>query len=102
MYGSKTCTKVHNNHLINLCPRYKMYGECYDLYCEQFHPKTACKFGLKCNRKECSFRHPPAYYTKFKLLKIESINKTNNNIINENLIENLDKTLSKNGYYSLF
>lgn len=102
MYGNKTCTIVHKNHLMNLCPRYKMYGECYDLYCDQFHPKIDCKFGLKCNRKECSFRHPSAYYTKSKLSKIESVNKTNNNTTNKSLILNLEKTLSTNGYYSLF
>ena len=98
----KMCTIVSNNHISNLCSRYKMYGECYDIYCPLFHPKIDCKFGEKCRRSVCSFRHPSAYYAKSKSkLKIES-NKTKNNVINESLFLNLEKTLSRNKYYSLF
>lgn len=98
MYGNKTCTIVHKNHINNLCLNYKKYGECYDLNCELFHPKISCKFGLKCKRKECSFKHPSEYYMKYKLLKTN----TKDDILQQNIFLNLERTLSRNGYYSLF
>ena len=98
MYGNKTCTIVHKNHINDLCEQYKKYGECYDLNCESFHPKINCKYGLKCRRKECSFKHPIEYYMKNRSLKT----KPKNDILQQNIFLNLEKTLSRNGYYSLF
>lgn len=100
--NKEICTKVHKNYLNRLCPNFKKNGICFDLECELFHPKKNCKLGLKCKRIECSFKHPPEYYSKHKRSQKIYNEKDFTAFIEKDILPNLKTTLRFTENYSLF
>ncbi len=103
MYNDKkeTCTRIHKNYLNRLCPNFKKNGICFNLECDLFHPKKNCKLGLKCRRIECSFKHPPEYYSKHKKSE-KKYSKDFTTFMEEDILLNLKTTLCFTENYSLF